>query len=148
MPSGDVSRLGMLAQVLIKSSTKDFDNCMPPLHPRMAREAATVTAMIRLYCRDHHTSQQTTPAAPLCSECQTLHAYASQRLERCPFQEGKTTCAKCPIHCYKPEMRERIRVIMRYAGPRMLLRHPWLSIMHLLVDGARKKPLPSPRKRN
>jgi hypothetical protein len=105
----------------------------------MAREAATVTAMIRLYCRDHHAGQHSSPA--LCSDCQTLQDYANRRLERCPFQEGKTTCVKCPIHCYHPDMRQQIRVVMRYAGPRMLLRHPWLSIMHLLVDGARKQPL-------
>jgi hypothetical protein len=111
------------------------------LHPRMAREAATVTAMIRLYCRDLHASQQTTqPNQALCDACQVLQDYANQRLERCPYQEGKTTCASCPVHCYKPEMRQRIREVMRYAGPRMLLRHPWMAVMHL-IDGVRKKPI-------
>jgi predicted amidophosphoribosyltransferase len=107
---------------------------VPHQHPRMAREAATVTAMIRLYCRDFHASQA------LCDACQELQDYANQRLERCPYQEGKTTCARCPVHCYKPEMRQRIREVMRYAGPRMLLRHPWMAVMHL-IDGARKKPI-------
>jgi hypothetical protein len=41
------------------------------------------------------------------------------------------TCAKCPVHCYRPELRERIRAVMRYAGPRMLFRHPRLAILHL-----------------
>jgi hypothetical protein len=68
-----------------------------------------------------------------------------ERLRRCPFQEGKTTCAKCPIHCYKPTMRERVRVVMRYAGPRMMLRHPSLAMWHLF-DGRRKEPL-KPAKR-
>jgi hypothetical protein len=111
-------------------------------HPRMARELHTIEAMIGLYCRDQHGSeQQAMPATgTLCADCQELLAYARARLERCPYQEDKTTCARCPVHCYKPAMRERIRVVMRYAGPRMLYRHPVLAVRHLL-DGRRKKPL-------
>jgi hypothetical protein len=63
-----------------------------------------------------------------------------QRLEKCPFEEGKTTCARCPVHCYKPEMREKIRAVMRYSGPRMLYRHPMLTIFHI-IDGRRKAPV-------
>jgi hypothetical protein len=90
--------------------------------------------MIQLYC----TAQHLTPVG-LCDACDELRDYARARLQRCPYQDEKPTCAKCPIHCYKPEMRDRIRVVMRYAGPRMLLRHPLLAIMHL-VDGLRKAP--------
>jgi len=60
-----------------------------------------------------------------------------RRLDQCPFQEAKTTCVKCPVHCYKPAMRERIRVVMRYAGPRMLWQHPVLAFYHLF-DGLRQ----------
>ena len=103
---------------------------------RLQREAHTVAAMIRRYCRDrHHTTDG------LCPECAKLLAYARRRLTRCPFQERKTTCGKCPVHCYAPAMRERIREVMRYAGPRMLFSHPLLALMHLL-DGLRK---PGPR---
>lgn len=103
--------------------------------PRIEREKRTVTAMIRLYCHDlHHTPDG------LCAECSTLQDYAMHRLERCPFQEGKTTCAKCAVHCYKPEMREQIRVVMRYAGPRMLWKHPILAVQHLR-DGRRSEPV-------
>jgi hypothetical protein len=109
-------------------------------HPRMARELRTIDAMIRLYCRDQHRPVDGRGAQALCAECQELLDYARARLERCPFQEDKTTCAKCPVHCYRPAMRERIRVVMRYAGPRMLLRHPLLAVRHLL-DGRREKPL-------
>ena len=62
-------------------------------------------------------------------------------LDRCPFGEEKTTCARCPVHCYKPAMRERVRAVMRYAGPRMLLRHPILALQHQL-DGVRHKKPP------
>ena len=103
---------------------------------RLQREAHTVAAMIRRYCRDrHHTTDG------LCPECAELLAYAHRRLARCPFQEDKTTCGKCPVHCYAPGLRARIREVMRYAGPRMLFSHPLLALMHLL-DGLRK---PGPR---
>jgi len=101
----------------------------------MERERKTVEAMIELYCRDHHNSSQ-----GLCLKCRELADYARDRLGQCPFQEGKTTCTKCPVHCYKADMREEIRVIMRYAGPRMMKQHPLLSLFHF-VDGIRKKPL-------
>jgi hypothetical protein len=87
--------------------------------------------MIELYCRARHQA-----TGELCSECQSLYSYALARLDRCPFGAKKTTCARCPVHCYKPAMRERIREVMRFAGPRMLLRHPWLAAMHVL-DGLR-----------
>ena len=99
----------------------------------MQREAKTVRAMIRLYCRKQHHSSKV-----LCDDCQALEDYAMARLARCPFQEDKPTCLKCPVHCYKPEMREKIRVVMRYAGPRMLFRHPVLAVLHLL-DGLRSR---------
>lgn len=102
---------------------------------RLEREARTVQVMIEMFCHDRHGSQ-----SALCADCQALSDYAGDRLERCPFQSGKTTCAKCPVHCYRPAMRERIREVMRYAGPRMILRHPILAIWHLL-DGRRQEPL-------
>lgn len=90
--------------------------------------------MIACYCRGcHHTT------GVLCAECQSLLDYAAIRLERCPFGETKPTCAQCPIHCYQPHVRERIKAVMRYAGPRMFWRHPILSVRHFL-DAHRKIP--------
>jgi hypothetical protein len=99
----------------------------------MVRERKTVEAMIGLYCKKSHA-----PKGLLCPECWELRRYALEHLDRCPFQERKTTCAHCPVHCYRPEMRERIRAVMRYAGPRMLLRHPVLAVLHLW-DGIKPK---------
>lgn len=96
-------------------------------HPRMIRENKTVVAMLQIYCRSQHGFWD-----GLCPECSELLKYTRERLASCPFQEGKTTCANCPIHCYKSDMREKIRVVMRYAGPRMLYRHPILALFHLL----------------
>jgi len=100
---------------------------------RLQRERKTIRAMIGLYCRGHHH-----PAEALCPECQGLVDYAMQRIERCPFKENKPTCANCTVHCYKPDMRQQVRQVMRYAGPRMLVYHPILAMMHF-VDGAAEK---------
>jgi len=102
---------------------------------RLIRERNTVAKMITLFCRAHHTAE----SGQLCTRCQALLDYAAQRIERCPFGAQKPTCAKCTVHCYRPEKREEIRQVMRYAGPRMLFRHPLLSILHL-VDGLRTPP--------
>ncbi len=102
-------------------------------HHRIVRENKTVAAMLQIYCRGQHEAHD-----GLCSECVALLDYARERLAKCPFQEGKTTCANCAIHCYKRDMRERVRAVMRYAGPRMLSRHPILALLHLL-DGLRKE---------
>jgi len=102
---------------------------------RILRERRTVEAMIRLYCHDQHG----TAGQALCADCQALAAYAGERLAKCPFQENKTVCAKCRVHCYQAQRRERIREVMRYAGPRMLSRHPVMAIQHLW-DGLRKEP--------
>ncbi len=101
---------------------------------RLGREARTVRTMIGMYCRGQH------HAKTLCDECRALEDYAMARLDKCPFDEGKTVCSLCPVHCYKPEMRQRVKAVMRYAGPRMMSRHPAMAITHLL-DKRRKEPL-------
>ena len=106
-----------------------------PLAGRLSREFRTMACMVDIWCRDKH-GADTRRAGP-CPECREFLAYAHRRLEKCPYGENKPTCAKCPIHCYKRAQREQARDIMRYAGPRMTFRHPWLSLMHV-VDKLRK----------
>ena len=103
-------------------------------HPRLARELATLTAMFEIHCRDRHGS-----IGGLCEKCAGLLGYATRRLDRCVFGDAKPTCANCTVHCYAAAPREEVRVIMRYAGPRMLTRHPVLAVRHLL-DGRRPAP--------
>lgn len=102
---------------------------------RIQREKNTIEVMILHYCRLNHQHND-----ELCPKCDELLAYARKRLDNCPFQDGKTTCGKCPIHCYRPDKREVIRKIMREIGPRMLLMNPIMGIRHA-IDGLRKKPL-------
>jgi predicted amidophosphoribosyltransferase len=112
---------------------------MKTKHKHLAREYKTIEAMIGLYCRDLHGAKNN----QLCVACGELLAYAKARLDKCPYQEQKPVCAKCPIHCYKPEVRGKIRAVMRYAGPRMLKHHPVLAIRHLLHD---HREVPAPQK--
>ncbi len=90
------------------------------------REKEVVSLMISLYCRKQHGTKT------LCPECAALDAYARLRSDLCPFMETKTFCSNCKVHCYKPEMREKIRTVMRFSAPRMLLYHPVMAIRHLM----------------
>ena len=111
-------------------------NAVGPAFVRRDREFRTIVAMLRMYCRAHHASH----GGALCPECTELHDYAQRRLERCVFGEAKPTCANCTVHCYKAVMRERVRQVMVWAGPRMLLRHPVLAVRHI-IDGRRPAPV-------
>ena len=95
--------------------------------PEISREKKTIQDMIELYCQGNHGKSES-----LCEECRSLMVYAWQRLDRCKFGEQKPNCSKCSIHCYRPEMRERVVAVMRYSGPRMLCRNPLAAIRHLL----------------
>lgn len=53
--------------------------------------------------------------------------------------ETKTFCNNCKVHCYKPEMREKIRQVMRYSGPRLLFRNPIIAAKHLILSTKEKR---------
>ena len=91
------------------------------------REKRMVSQMIALYCRKKHHTR-----GDLCPQCAALDAYAKMRADKCPFMETKTFCSNCQIHCYKPDMRAKIREVMRFAGPRMILHHPVAAIRHVV----------------
>jgi hypothetical protein len=100
---------------------------------RLAREERTITVMIATYCRDRHADGRPRDTGGLCAECAALTDYARRRLSDCRFGAGKPACAKCPTHCYAPAMREQVRGVMRYAGPRMIREHPILAVAHLMA---------------
>jgi hypothetical protein len=101
---------------------------MTKLEGRLRHESETFRCMALIYCKDHHGGID----GRLCPGCEDFMEYAEKRLAKCPYGVAKPTCAKCPIHCYKPAQRETARRIMRYAGPRMAWRHPIRSFRHLL----------------
>lgn len=95
---------------------------------RIEREKIIVSKMVRIYCRHKEGNES------LCVDCEKLLNYAHQRLDMCPHGESKPTCRKCTIHCYRPDMKDKIREVMRYSGPRMLIYSPFAAITHLLKE--------------
>lgn len=100
------------------------------------REKRTVSLMIKLYCKKNHGTKQI-----LCPDCKALNDYAIYRSDKCPFMETKTFCSNCSVHCYKPEMRAKIRVVMRFSGPRMIFSHPLMAVRHLIESKKEKRKL-------
>jgi hypothetical protein len=93
---------------------------------RTNREIRTVSAMIRIYCSSVHRQKG------LCAECSELMKYAETRTRKCQFGAEKPACKDCPVHCYSRPMREKIKEIMRFSGPRMIWKHPVMASLHLL----------------
>lgn len=100
------------------------------------KEKELVSQMIALYCKKQHGGKN-----ELCPECAELDAYARMRSDKCPFMETKTFCSNCKVHCYKPVMREKIREVMRFSGPRMIFTHPVTAIRHVIETKKEKKRL-------
>lgn len=109
---------------------------MDQVEKKRQKEQMVVRKMIELYCKKNHPGKG---GEGLCPACQQLFEYASDRSEHCPFMEQKTFCSNCRVHCYKPEMREKIREVMRFSGPRMLFCHPVLAVWHVLCSRKEKK---------
>lgn len=100
------------------------------------REKEMVSQMIALYCKKKHGKGK-----GLCADCAALETYARERSEKCPFMETKTFCSNCKVHCYKPDMREKIREVMRFSGPRMLFHHPVAAVRHVIETKKEKRRL-------
>lgn len=100
------------------------------------KEKELVSQMIALYCKKQHGGLH-----GLCAECAELDTYARLRSDKCPFMETKTFCSNCKVHCYKPVMREKIREVMRFSGPRMIFTHPITAVRHVIETKKEKKRL-------
>ena len=100
------------------------------------QEKEVVSLMIKIYCsKKHHTKGY------LCDECRQLDEYARERSDKCPFMETKTFCSNCKVHCYKKEMREKIKEVMRFSGVRMIFSHPVSAISHVIESKKEKRRL-------
>lgn len=92
------------------------------------KDRRTLEAMGRIFCSAHHDC--TKDAAGLCPECRATVDATLERAAACPFgHEGN--CQDCAVRCQRGEARDRIREIMRYAAPRMTLRHPFMTLDYL-----------------
>lgn len=95
---------------------------------RIEREKRTIELMINIYCRKKHKTEK----GELCEQCRELLEYANKRLTYCKFGDNKSTCSRCPIHCYKKDMKIKVKEVMRFSGPRLIIYSPMEFIKHLL----------------
>ena len=102
------------------------------------KEEYIVTQMIAIYCRKNHRDLYDRRTKKLCPECEQIAKYSVERSEHCPHIKEKTFCSNCTTHCYSPQMRDKIKKIMRFSGPRIILYHPVLAIWHLVCTIAQR----------
>lgn len=91
----------------------------------LKQEQTTIAVMVSLYCKAKHGTHN-----GLCPDCQELLDYAQERVANCLFLPEKPVCGRCPVHCYQVPYRERVREVMRFAGPRLLFKNPVAVVRH------------------
>jgi hypothetical protein len=75
----------------------------------------------------------------VCDECADLLRYAEKRRAYCP-KDPKPFCSVCDTHCYSAQMSDRMREVMRYAGPRSMFHgYAIAGIKHVLAERAAKR---------
>lgn len=97
---------------------------------KVKHEQALISEMIALYCKLNKHEKEN---GQFCPQCYELNTYAKGRLAKCPHMATKSFCSKCETPCYSPDMKERIRAVMRYSGPKMLFYHPILLVKHMVA---------------
>jgi hypothetical protein len=111
---------------------------------QIAHDVRVSGDFVRVYCDDHHTERERRPLASagvdegcyrtppvLCDECAALQVYAEKRRAFCPY-DPKPFCSACETHCYQPDYREQMRVVMREAGPQFWRHgHPVDGVKHV-----------------
>ena len=95
---------------------------------KIEKEKQISELMIKLYCNKNHNTKKT-----LCQQCETLKDYTFKRIDYCPNRQTKTFCSSCETHCYKRDMAEQIRKVMRFSGPRMFLYQPITAKKNFIV---------------
>lgn len=94
---------------------------------KIEKEKKIINLMINLYCKNKHGSNN-----KLCEECRELLEYADMRLNNCKFGENKSTCSRCPIRCYKKDMKIKVKEVMKFSGPRLIIYSPVALFKHML----------------
>lgn len=111
---------------------------------REVKDLKILALFTSVYCRVHHAGPRTTLVMdesglhrlplhkyPVCADCAGFLRYAFERRLRCPLEE-KPTCKLCPVHCYKPGHREKVREIMRFSGKHLISRGRLDLLWHYL----------------
>lgn len=120
--------------------------------PKARADTRLLGDFARIYCRGVHGASQRSPlqsdgvdlgiygrrAPEVCTGCAELLRYAEKRRAYCP-KDPKPFCSYCDTHCYTAEMRERMREVMRYAGPRSLLHGHAIDGVKHLIEGRKAR---------
>ncbi|MDR0782746.1 MAG: nitrous oxide-stimulated promoter family protein [Propionibacteriaceae bacterium] len=117
-----------------------------------AKDTELTVRFTQWYCAHHHRDVARTElvsggveagiygkkAPILCADCARYANYAERRTETCRF-DPKPFCSTCTAKCYKPEMTEYARKVMRYSGPRSLRsRFALRALQHILASRRHK----------
>ena len=100
------------------------------IQKKREKEKDLVFLMIKIFCKSNHRNDNYNN---LCSECIKLFDYSKNQIDKCRFMEMKTFCSSCPSHCYKTDMREKIREVMIFSSKRMIFYHPILTLKHAFI---------------
>lgn len=92
------------------------------------KDRKTLEAIGFIYCDAHHDGPK--DDASLCPSCREAVETTLERTQRCPNNHDGN-CQDCDIKCQRGAAQERIKEIMRYSAPRMLLRHPFMTFAYL-----------------
>ena len=111
--------------------------------PYLVEEVKTIRIMTEMYCRAHHGTRE-----GMCPECEEFYLYAVKRIACCPFGDKKPVCGKCKIHCFGKGFKEKAKEIMAFSGPKLIYKHPWLSMRHLIALFREAPQKPSAKKKD
>lgn len=89
----------------------------------------TLEAMGHLYCRAHHAATNR-DSTGLCADCRNVVETTLQRTRACPHGHHHN-CEDCATKCHSEECAKQIRALMAYSAPRMLLKHPLMTLRYL-----------------
>ncbi len=113
-----------------------YDSCK--IKRKIDYEKKMVFYMIKLYCMHNHKEyhkiyNKTFGSKSICKECEDVYNYACERTSKCRFISTKTFCSACTSHCYKKDMKEKIKKIMFFSGKRMIFHNPAVALKHIFV---------------
>ena len=103
---------------------------------RVAKDRKVLEAIGCIFCKAHHSGEK--DSRGLCPSCRETIETTLMRAAACPYGH-ESNCQDCTTHCQRGEAQERIREIMRYASPRMALRHPFMTAEYLYRKAAKRK---------
>ena len=119
--------------------------------PNVAHDTRLLGDFAVIYCSGKHKGATRTPldsdgarlgvyrkVPVVCETCAELLAYAEKRRAYC-VKDPKPFCSHCETHCYSPEARDLMRDVMRYAGPRSILRGHAIDSVRHVIAGRRAK---------